>query len=204
MSITNYYHTIINQGIQNHKKENTIFVVQGISEQCLNQFEDTNITDKETFLSEQHTTFSKAWFTQFFTALNTPSEFHLISYEQLTYLFSYIDPSFFMECVVVLQDNLRQLYPLDKSLYVEKEENESIEKRSDLMPLHHAEQLKIGDNYYYSLKSVSQQLETINLHQGETPLELKAHNGNHEVIDMSDAYELDVFEIGRASCRERV
>jgi len=193
MSITNYYHATINQGIQKHKKENTIFVVQGMSEQCLSQFEDTNITDKETFLSEQHTAFSKAWFTQFFTALNTPKEFHLISYAQLTYLFSYIDPSFFMERVVVLQDNLRQLYPLPKSLYVEKEENESIEKRSDLMPLHHAEQLKIGDNYYYSLKSVSQQLETIDLHQDEKLLELKDHNGDHEVIDMSDAYELDVF-----------
>mgnify|MGYP005816256157 CR=1 FL=1 len=193
MNIANLYHSKITNLIKEKGKENAIFVVQGIGEVCLNRFDDANITDKATFLSEEHTSFSKEWFTSFFTALNTPKDFHLISYTQLTYLFSYIDPSFFIERVVVIQDNLRQLYPLDKALYVEKEENESIEKRSDNMPLHHAEQLKIGDKYYYSLKSVSQQIETVELHQDEKTIELKDQNGDHEVIDMSDLYELDVF-----------
>jgi len=193
MNIANHYHSKITNLIKEEGRSNTIFVVQGLDEESLSLFNEANITDKATFLSEQHTTFSKAWFTQFFTALNTPKEFHLISYAQLTYLFSHIDPSFFMERVVILQDNLRQLYPLDHNLYVEKEENESIEKRSDNMPLHHAEQLKIGDNYYYSLKSVSQQISTVQLHQDEKPLEQDEPIGDYDLIDLSDPYEVDVF-----------
>jgi RecQ family ATP-dependent DNA helicase len=193
MNIVKYYNSKISKIIKENKKENIIFVIQGIDKECLNTFDDAFITDKVTFLSEQHLSFSKEWFAQFFTSLNTPKDYHLISYAQLTYLFSYIDPSFFIERVVIIQDNLRQLYPLNKTLYYEKTENEGIEKRSDNMPLHHAEQLKIGDNYYYSLKSVSQQIGTVELHQEEKALELKDHNGDHEVIDMSDLYELDVF-----------
>lgn len=193
MNIATYYHSKIDQCIKNHKKANAIFVVQGINTECLNRFEATHITDKTTFLSEDHKAFSKEWFTQFFTALNTPKEYHLISYAQLTYLFSYIDPSFFSDRIIIIEDNIRQLYPLDKNLFLEKEGNENIEKRSDNMPLHHAEQLKIGDQYYYSLKSVSQQIPTIQLHQEESELDLDEPIGDYDLIDLSDSYDLEVF-----------
>jgi ATP-dependent DNA helicase RecQ len=193
MNFAKYYNSKISDIIRKYTKKNTIFVVQGIGHECLNMFDDINITDKTTLLSEQHTAFNKKWFATFFAALNTPKDYHLISFAQLTYLFSYIDPSFFMERVVIIQDNLRQLYPLDKALYFEKSENESIEKRSDNIPLHHAEQLKIGDNYYYSLKSISQQIETLELHQDEKDIEIDEQNDYHEVIDMSYLYGMDLF-----------
>lgn len=187
------YHSKIKNCIANNNKQGAIFVLQGINEECLNEFDETLIADKTTFLSEQHTDFNKDWFKHFFTTLNLPKAYHLISYAQLTYLFNYIDPSFFGDRIIVIQDNLRQLYPLDKDLYYEKPENENIEKRSDNMPLHHAEQMKIGNKCYYSLKSVSQQLETVDLFQEEKDLELKENSGGFEVIDISDLYELDVF-----------
>lgn len=196
MSIESYYYSKIIHLIEKKGKENTIFVVQGINEECLNLFDVSIITDKETFLSEKNETFSKNWFTNFFTALNSQRKFHLISYAQLTYLFKYIDASFFIDRLVILQDNLRQLYHLEKPLYLEKEENESIEKRSEDMPLHHAEQFKIGNNYYYSLKSVSQKIETFNIHQEDIELEIKEDDGENEIIDLSDPYELDVFITG--------
>lgn len=193
MTVSKYYQSRITEIIEKNKGESDIFVVQGINIECLNRFEVTCITDKTTFLSEEHKAFSKKWFTQFFTALNTSKEYHLISYAQLTYLFSYIDSSFFSDRIIIIEDNIRQLYPLDKNLFLEKEGNENIERRSDNMPLHHAEQLKVGDQYYYALKSVSQQITSIQLHQEESELELDEPIGDHDLIDLSDSYDLEVF-----------
>lgn len=193
MNISKYYHSKIEALIKKTGDENFIFVVQGISDVCLNMFDIANITHKATFLSERHSDFSKEWFSIAFSSLNTPKSYHLISYAQLTYLFHYIDPSFFSDRLVIVQDNLRQLYPLPEELFVEKSENEGIEKRSEAMPLHHAEQMKIDGKYYYALKSVSQKINNINLHNDQLPLELDEHKGEGVVVDISDLYELDVF-----------
>lgn len=193
MTIKDYYFSRINQCIQKTKKQNTIFVLQGIDENCLEFLDQSYITHKNSFLSEVHSTFSKDWFTEFFTSLNTQREYHIISYAQLTYLFSYIDPSFFLERLVLIEDNLRQLFPLEKSLFIEKEENGNIEKRNDEMPLHHAEQLKIGDDYYYVLKTVANDIDTISIHEDKRPLEEEEPFGEYDLIDVSNPYELDVF-----------
>lgn len=188
-----YFYSKITDCIKENKKENAIFVVQGINEGCLNKFDNAVIVDRDTFMSDNHADFDKAWFADFFTALNSPKDYHLISYAQLAYLFSYIDSSFFLDRLIIIKDNLRQLYPLKKELYFEKLENENIEKRSENMPLHHAEQFKIDGKYYYALNWVSHKIPTVDLHQDELTLELRDHMENGEVIDISDLHELDVF-----------
>jgi RecQ family ATP-dependent DNA helicase len=188
-----YYFSKITDCINKYRTDNSIFVLQGIGKECLDKFNDEVIDDKSTFLSENHADFDKTWFANFFAALNKPKDYHLISYAQLAYLFNYIDPSFFSDRLIIIKDNLRQLYPLPEALYLERSENENIEKRSESMPLHHAEQFKIEDNYYYALNSVCQKLTTIELHKEELELQLKDHIDNAEVIDISDLYELDVF-----------
>lgn len=193
LNIEEFYFSKITEIINARTTENTIYVLQGIGDGCIPFFNQNNITHKSSFLSETHTTFDKVWFTQFFSNLSEKKEYHLISYAQLTYLIDYIDPSFFMDRILIIQDNLRQLYPLKKDEYLEISENENIEQRHPDTPLHHAEQLKLEGKFYYSIKSVSQSFATIDLHQDEVNLELCNNFNKIEVIDFSDTYNLDIF-----------
>lgn len=192
MKLSKYYQNRIAEIVEENKSQSDIFVVQGVDNESVVNF-DKIITDKNTFLSEKHSDFSKDWFTIFFSKLANKNTCHLISYAQLTYLLNYIDVSFFLERVLIIQDNIRQLYPLDKSDYFEKIGLENIEERDPKTPLHHAEQLKFENNYYYSIKSIHQQFKTLDLHSDKKALEIQEYNNEIEVVDISDLHNLDVF-----------
>ena len=158
--------TLINQST---RKTNQIFVLLGQSELVDKSKLINHITDIETFhLNGNEELFDKNWFTTVFTKLNTEKKFHLLSYAQFSYLINYIDSSFFKDRVIIVQDNLRQLFPISENEYLEESSDESIEKRPDKIPIYQAEQILIKDHYFFSVKTLAEDFITVNLFDEKT------------------------------------
>lgn len=183
--------TLINQST---RKTNQIFVLLGQSELVDKSKLINHITDIETFhLNGNEELFDKNWFTTVFTKLNTEKKFHLLSYAQFSYLINYIDSSFFKDRVIIVQDNLRQLFPISENEYLEESSDESIEKRPDKIPIYQAEQIQIKDYFFYSVKTLNDDFTAINLFEEATKL-IESDNSDLENIDISsDQTALDFF-----------
>lgn len=134
---------------QSAGKTNQIFVLLGQTE-LVDKFNlIDNITDVDTFhLNGNEDLFDKNWFTNVFTKLNSEKQFHLLSYAQFSYLINYIDSSFFKDRVIIIQDNLRQLFPISKNEYLEESSDENIEARPEKIPIYQAEQIQIKDYHF--------------------------------------------------------
>ena len=114
---SNKTNNLINQ--ESSLKTNQIFVFLGQAE----LIDTTNlieyISDPETFiLNGNEELFNKIWFAKVFTTLNSEKRFHLITYAQFSYLINYIDSSFFKDRIIIVRDNLRQLFPINKVEYL--------------------------------------------------------------------------------------
>lgn len=179
---------------QNSRKTNQIFVVLGQTELIDISNLSDNITDVDTFqLNGNEEVFNKNWFTSVFTKLNSSKQFHLLSYAQFSYLINYIDSSFFRERVIIIRDNLRQLFPISKSEYLEESSDENIEIRPEKIPIYQAEQIQIKDYFFYSVKTLNDEYNTINLFEEKTEL-IESENSESENIDFSsDQTALDFF-----------
>lgn len=95
--------------------------------------------------------------------------------------------------MVILRDNLRQLFPISKHDFLEKNEKENIEYRPDNLPIYQTEQLSINGNYYYSAKSIPNLFEKIDVFTESTELEF-SDDATFENIDLSsDTYSIDIF-----------
>ncbi len=152
------------------------------------------VTDLETFcLERDEQVFNKDWFTKTFTSLNQHKEYHLLSFAQFSYLINYIDPSFFTDRVVILRDNLRQLFPITEQEYLEKEEKENMELRPRNLPIYQAEQIVINGKYYYSVKTPGNSFNSSDIFEKSEELSF-SKDQSLECIDVSsDPYSLDVF-----------
>lgn len=176
------------------EKPNQIIVVQG-QVSLLNTDSINNLlADPKTFdIESDELTFSKDWFANIFTTLQQTKDFHLLSFPQFSYLINYIDPSFFTDRVVILKDNLRQLFPIEKSQYLEKEGKENIELRPEKLPVYQAEQLAINDKYFYSIKTPINSFQSIDIFTDSKELTF-SNDQTLESIDVSsDPYSLDSF-----------
>lgn len=179
---------------QSAGKTNQIFVLLGQTE-LVDKFNlIDNITDVDTFhLNGNEDLFDKNWFTSVFTKLNSEKQFHLLSYAQFSYLINYIDSSFFKDRVIIIQDNLRQLFPISKNEYLEESSDENIEARPEKIPIYQAEQIQIKDYYFYSVKTLNDDFTTINIFEEKTEL-IESDNSDFENIDISsDQTALDFF-----------
>ncbi len=179
---------------QSSRKTNQIFVVLGQTELIDKTNLLENITDVDTFhLNGNEEVFDKNWFTSVFTKLNSAKQFHLLSYAQFSYLINYIDSSFFSERLIIIRDNLRQLFPIKKSEYLEESSDENIETRPEKIPLYQAEQIQIKDYFFYSIKTLNDDFTSINLFEERTEL-IESDNYDYENIDISsDQTALDFF-----------
>jgi len=179
---------------QSSSKTNQIFVLLGQSELIDKTDLLDNITDVDTFhLNGNEDVFDKNWFTIVFNKLNSAKQFHLLSYAQFSYLINYIDSSFFKERVIIIRDNLRQLFPINKSEYLEESSDENIETRPEKIPIYQAEQIQIKDYFFYSVKTLNDDFTTINLFEEKTEL-IESDNSYYENIDISsDQTALDFF-----------
>src|SRR5699024_6688269 len=114
------------------------------------------------------------------------SDYHVLSYPKFCYLLTYFDKSLFGELTIIIKDNLRQLYPISKGEYIEQSKEEyGIEKRPEGLPIYQAEQIKIDNDYYYSLKMPEvEDFKTIDIFSEHLALEI-ATDENLEIVDVS-------------------
>ena len=137
MTVKELYSELIFKKIEKLKadKKNLLFVILGQTTLINFDNKDNFLADRETFkLEKDDQVFNKEWFSKIFIILNQHKEFHLLSFAQFSYLISYIDPSFFNERVIIINDNLRRLFPINKHEYLETDEKENIEFRPDKLP----------------------------------------------------------------------
>ncbi len=175
-------------------KENGIFVILGDTNLVEIDHASNFMADIESFyLTGNDQIFSKAWFSKIFSELNILKEYHLISFAQFSYLIFYIDSSFFADRICIIKDNIRQLFPLEKGEYYEREDNENMELRPAELPIYHSEQFSINDKYYYSVRTPINSFKTIPLFNEGNELAY-SNDLNLEFIDISsDPYSLDIF-----------
>jgi ATP-dependent DNA helicase RecQ len=196
MTFKQLYSELIFKNIDSHKsdKANQIFVIFGQANLLNFENRENVIADLVTFnLEKDEHEFNKEWFSRIFTTLNQTKEYHLLSFSQFSYLINYIDPSFFTDRVIMLKDNLRQLFPIDKQDYLEKDEKENIELRPDNLPIYQAEQVAVNGKYYYSVKTPINSFNSIDIFIESKELSF-SNNQDLESIDVSsDPYSLDIF-----------
>ncbi len=196
MTFKELYSKLIFKNVDRVKadKANQIFVLLAQSSLLKTEDIENLIADRETFnLEKDEEIFNKEWFSKIFTALQEKKEYHLLSFAQFSYLIHYIDPSFFTERIVILKDNLRQLFPIEERDYLEKNEKENIEQRPVRLPIYQAEQLVVNDKYYYSVKMPVNSFITFDIFTDSEELN-SSSNQTIESIDVSsDPYSLDSF-----------
>lgn len=176
------------------EKKNQIFVILGQADLIQDYWLNDSLSDSKTFLKNgSETVFDKSWFTRIFTQLNTEKELHILSYAQFSYLINYIDNSFFKERVVIIRDNLRLLYPIDKNEYLESIQNENIEERPDALPIYQSEQIQVDDQYYYSVKLPDDSYIIFDLFNQQSKLEKASHESFDTIDISSDNLALDLF-----------
>lgn len=196
MTFKQLYSELIFKNIDSRKsdKANQIFVIFGQANLLNFENRENVIADLVTInLEKDEQVFNKEWFSRIFTTLNQTKEYHLLSFSQFSYLINYIDPSFYTDRVIILKDNLRQLFPIDKQDYLEKEEKENIELRPDNLPIYQAEQVAVNGKYYYSVKTPINSFNSIDIFIESKELSF-SNNQYLESIDVSsDPYSLDIF-----------
>lgn len=196
MTFSEYYSDRIKEIItkESSNKDNQIFVILGQTQLLDNSFLPEYIVDDKSFrLDGNETLFDKSWFTNAFTTLNTAKKLHILSYAQFSYLINYIDGSFFKERIVIVNDNVRQLFPIDKENFLEESQEETIDIRPDNLPIYQAEQIQINDKYFYSVKMPNEDFKICNIFNEKTEL-ISSDNEALETIDVSsDQYALDYF-----------
>ena len=176
------------------QKLNQIFVILGQSKLVDHDNRDTSFADLETFqLEKDDQIFNREWFTRTFSVLNQNKDYHILSFAQFSYLINYIDPSFFNERVIILNDNLRQLFPIDSKDYIEKEEKENTELRPEHLPIYQAEQIAINGKYYYSVKTPINSFATVDLFEESAEIGFSNDQSLESIDISSDPYSLDVF-----------
>ena len=178
----------------NEKFSPKIYVFLGLNDVVdSKEFEDS-VVDRQTFgIDGNDEVFSKQWFTEFFMALNKHDGPAIMSFAQFSYLTLHL-PDFYKD-VVLIRDNLRGLYPLDKSLFCEIQDKYNSENRPESMPVYQAEQIKNVDSYYYSPNLSDFQWKVVDIFTDRTPLEITTSiPADEDVVDfLSYKYAIDLF-----------
>ena len=160
--LKNIYTHALDNIIKRHigTKSNTIFVLAGITPYIYLENYADKITDQTTFDKEGNLDlYSPAWFGSVFPKLMSATTYQILSHQQYASINEYLNEDFFKERIVVVYDNLRSLYPINKEEYIEKADTNGTEKRPEGMPVYQAEQLKVGEDYFYSLKHFNDDLK---------------------------------------------
>ena len=191
---TNAFENIIKKQIR--VKPNTIFVLAGISPYIYVENFGEHITDQVTFDKEGNLDlFTQAWFGMLFPKLMSATSYQILSHQQYASINEYLNEDFFKDRIVVVYDNLRSLYPISKGEYIEKTDANGTENRPEGMPVYQAEQLKIGEHYFYSLKHFNDGLNKVPLFSIKKELTSAGVSSSKAyVLDViSDPYGIDVL-----------
>ena len=171
----------------------------GISEYIdINEFRE-NILDFNSFsVDGNESIFDQLWFAQTINALIQPAQagikYKILSYAQISYIGNYMPLDIFENRIIIIRDNFRSLLPLKQELYIEQSKSENLESRPDGMPVYMAEQRKIGDNFFYSYKTLVGNFRYVNIWDSTESLSTCTEEGDIHVIDtISDPYSIDTF-----------
>ena len=141
---------------------NPIYVIYGdISLLNLGHYKEFAIDLDNITSTSGSDVFSREWFSNVFTLLMTAQRPSILSYAQYSYLITYITPDFFKERVIILEDNLRRVFPLNKSDFVidtQEDDGNSAE-----IPLYQVDQFQSGDDFFYIAKLPVSSLGVIKL-----------------------------------------
>ncbi len=175
-----------------------VFVLVGLSDIIdANSFKH-NIDDYDTFLvNGNNAVYNKAWYRRIYEHLDDERvDFHIMSYQQYTYLTSsFLQKNFFGDKIVFLKDNIRQLYLMNLPEYIVTSDAEE-EKRPDALPLYQAEQLHLDEGFYYTLVAPSEESAIVGIFEDELPLDYIQNDADEgaQLLDItSDKYTLDIF-----------
>ncbi len=188
--LKNLYTTVLKKIITKYTEvnANTIFVFTGISPYIHIEAFSDHLTDKETFDKDGTLDlFSQEWFGRIFPNLSSATTFQILSHQQYANINEYLNEDYFKNRVVIVYDNLRSLYPINEQDYIEKSDANGTEVRPDNMPVYQAEQMKIGQRYYYSLKKFNDELKREPLFSKRKELT------SSEICTKTDARILDVI-----------
>ena len=191
------YTTVLDKIIQKRveEKANTIFVFTGITPYiCIENYAEY-ITDLYTFDKDgNNSLFSREWFGTIFSKLMIAQNFQILSHQQFAYINEYLSEDFFKERVLIVYDNLRSLFPLSKDNYIESTNEYTNEERPEGLPIYQAEQLKINDNFFYTLKTFADILDKRHFFGIQKELTSASAQDNAEVLDViSNPYAIDAF-----------
>lgn len=176
--------------------KNPIFVISGLTDYFDFFQYQAHIADICTFDEDGNSDFfDKEWFLKILTKLMAASDYSIVSHQQYAYLIENLNSRFFSGRVVILYDNLRSLYPLLKDDYIECSTETGLELRPEDMPIYQTEQFKIGDQYYYSIRSIDEDVMRIPFFQTEKDLALANFDyDNESVVDIAtNPYAIDYF-----------
>lgn len=185
--------SIIN--IYNEKNAPEIYVFLGLHDVVDTSEFNEYIVDKQTFgIDGNDTVFSKKWFKEFFIALSKHDGPTIMSFAQFSYLITYMDADYYSD-VVLIRDNLRSLYPLEKTLFCEVQDKYNSERRAMEMPVYQAEQIKNVDSYYYTPNLSDFQWTIVDLFTDRAAIKTSfAKPKEVEVVDfLSYKYAIDLF-----------
>ncbi len=182
--------------LQCKKVKNPIFIVSGLTD-YINFFKyEDHIADITTFDEDGNSDFfNKEWFFKIFTKLGSSNDYLIVSHQQYAYIIDNLNAEFFSGRAIMVYDNLRSLYPLLKDDYIEKTSEDGLELRPEGMPVYQAEQFKIRDKYYYSIKNIDEGIQKIPFFKTEKQISLANFDyPNESVVDIAtNPYAIDYF-----------
>lgn len=176
-------------------KANTIFVFTGITPYInIGSYTD-HITDFASFdLDANDEIFNRNWFGAIFSNLMAAQSYQIISHQQFAYINEYLSDDFFKDRILIVYDNLRSLFPLKKENYIEINNESSNEERPEELPVYQADQLKINDGYFYTLKIFDDNFDRKPFFSVCKELTASSTENEAEVLDViSDPYSIDGF-----------
>ncbi len=187
-----------------NEKPNAIFVILGQPELLLSSDERSlelqkHIADTDTFLKHgNEELFDEDWReTLYETFLGRKKDYLIISYPQYFYFIKSYSSTTQAKRIKILNDNLRNLFPLDSEYYIppiEDEEGEIIEKRPENLPDYQAEQVEVNGKYFYSIVAPLQKDNVVNVFNEKKELQTIEDDDQFDVLTISsDDYSLDII-----------
>lgn len=165
MCFKNYYSNRINQLIEKQNSTNRIFVLLGQTTLVNLEIINAIIADENTFALEgNENIFDDDWYDDIYHTLRKAKNNLLISYAQYSYIEEYRLPDSIRRRILILNDNLRNLFPIYENEFLENTIEQNIDIRPENLPIYQAEQLKINNIYYYSvIKHLDNKVDSVDM-----------------------------------------
>ena len=179
-----------------HGYPNAVLVIQGRVD--LVDFSDRKdlMADGVSFFEiSKFEGFNEDWALDIRIELRKEKKYHLLSFPQFAYMREQSKQPILKDRIIIIKDNLCQLYPISQSDYIEVEKEENVEKRPSGLPIFQSEQIKFEDKYYYSINTTNTLDYTIkDVFTESKKIETKPEDDKNNYPRLNnELYSLDIF-----------